>query len=299
MKKIVLIVVSDPHSVNYEIIKKSLFFFKNKRKNKYIFIGCKKEFFKKIRTKNKNINFINIKKNTNTKIYLKNCFEKAFKLLQKRHANALINMPLDKKFLPKNYVGFTEYISDFFKKKNKTTMLLFNNSFSVCPNTTHIPLKLVSSKLSKKKIITNIKNILVFYKQIIKIKNPKIALMGLNPHNGTDFNFSTEENKIIIPLINSKKFYPNKILGPISPDTAFNRINKLKLNCLVGNYHDQVLPTFKYINNFNAINITLGLPFLRISPDHGVATDIIGKNLANPDSFLYALNFLEKYYKRI
>jgi len=119
MKKIVLIVVSDPISVNYEIIRRSLFFFKNIKKNKYIFIGCKKEFFKKIRTKNKNINFIDIKKNTNTKIYLKNCFEKAFELLQRKQANALINLPLNKKFLPKNYVGFTEYISDFFKKKTK------------------------------------------------------------------------------------------------------------------------------------------------------------------------------------
>ena len=68
---------------------------------------------------------------------------------------------------------------------------------------------------------------------------------------------------------------------------------------MVGNYHDQVLPTFKYINKFNAINITLGLPFLRISPDHGTAENIIGKNLANPESFLYALNFFENYFKKI
>ena len=90
-----------------------------------------------------------------------------------------------------------------------------------------------------------------------------------------------------------------RIQGPLSPDSAFNEIKSKKINCLVGNYHDQVLPTFKYINKFKAINITLGLPFLRISPDHGPAQEIQGKNIANPDSFLYALNFFEKYYKKI
>ncbi len=89
------------------------------------------------------------------------------------------------------------------------------------------------------------------------------------------------------------------ITGPISPDSAFNQININKINCLIGNYHDQVLPTFKYINKFKAINITLGLPFLRISPDHGPAENIKGKNLANPESFLFALHFFEKYSKNM
>ena len=72
-----------------------------------------------------------------------------------------------------------------------------------------------------------------------------------------------------------------------------------KINSLIGMYHDQVLTTFKYINKFSAINITLGLPFVRVSPDHGTATDIIKKNKANPESFLYCLNFFEKFYKSL
>ena len=81
----------------------------------------------------------------------------------------------------------------------------------------------------------------------------------------------------------------------LSPDSSFLEIKKKNLNSLIGHYHDQVLTTFKYINEFNAINITLGLPFLRVSPDHGTGLNILGKNKANPDSLIYALNFYEKY----
>ena len=114
-----------------------------------------------------------------------------------------------------------------------------------------------------------------------------------------DFGNSYEEDKIIKPVIKEIKKSKIMILGPLSPDSAFNEIQSKKINCLIGNYHDQVLPTFKYINKFKAINITLGLPFLRVSPDHGPALEIKGKNIANPDSFLYALNFFEKHYKKI
>ena len=123
--------------------------------------------------------------------------------------------------------------------------------------------------------------------------------MGLNPHNGLDFMINTEEKKIIIPSIKKAKKKGIKVLGPLVPDTAFNLLKKKKINCIIGNYHDQVLPTFKYINKFKGMNITLGLPFLRISPDHGVAKDIIGKGLANPQSFLFILNCFEKFSKKI
>ena len=137
------------------------------------------------------------------------------------------------------------------------------------------------------------------YKNILGLRKPTIAIMGLNPHNGMDFKKRLEEDKIIRPAISEMRKKNIQVQGPLSPDSAFNEIQSKKINCLIGNYHDQVLPTFKYINKFKAINITLGLPFLRISPDHGPAQEIQGKNIANPDSFLYALNFFEKYYKKI
>ena len=299
MKKNILILLSDPKSVNYEILNKSLYFFNKKRKNNYILIGCKKDLLKKIKINKIDLEFINIKKNNSTKHYLQKCFKKSFFLLKNKKAHGIINLPLNKKLLPKKYPGFTEYIASKFNKSNMETMLMYNNKFSVCPNTTHIPLKLVSKKITKKLLIKNILNINKFYKNIIKIKKPSLTILGLNPHSGVDMKKITEEKKIIIPVV--KKLKSKKILikGPISADTAFNNIQNKKINCLIGNYHDQVLPTFKQMFKFKAINITLGLPFIRISPDHGPATDIIGKNIADPTSFLYALNFFEKYSKNI
>ena len=300
MKKTILILPSDPHSVNYEIIKKTLFFFKKKNnKNNYLFVGDKNDLSNYLRSKKLNLNFVDVKKKLNTHNYLKNCFEKAFEILKSKKAHGIINLPLNKNFLPKKYPGFTEYISNFFKTSGKESMLLYSESFSVCPNTTHIPLNSVSKELSKKIIKKNIYNIYNFYKNILGLRKPTIAIMGLNPHNGMDFKKRLEEDKIIRPAISEMRKKNIQVQGPLSPDSAFNEIQSKKINCLIGNYHDQVLPTFKYINKFKAINITLGLPFLRISPDHGPAQEIQGKNIANPDSFLYALNFFEKYYKKI
>jgi len=298
MKKNILILTSDPDSINYEIIEKSLFFFKKKTKNNYIFIGHQNKIFNNC-LKKKEVNFINIKKKNNTKTYLKNCFNAAFELLLKKKADGLINLPLNKKNLPKKYFGFTEYISDYFNKKGMTTMLMYSDNFSVCPITTHIPIKKVHLHLNKWSVLRNIKNINNFYQKFIGLKKPKIALMGFNPHNGMDFSYQTEEKRIIIPAIKYSRKKGINVLGPLSPDYAFNAILPKKINALVGSYHDQVLPTFKYINNYKGINITLGLPFIRVSVDHGTGKDIKNKNKANPESFLYALNFFEKNFKKI
>jgi 4-hydroxythreonine-4-phosphate dehydrogenase len=129
---------------------------------------------------------------------------------------------------------------------------------------------------------------------VIKIKKFKIGILGLNPHNGENGYIGNEEKKIIIPAINKlKKKYP--ISGPISPDTSFLQRKKMKIDVLIGHYHDQVLTTFKNIFNLDAINITIGLPFIRISPDHGTGSEIIGKNIADPKSFIKAVNFLSRY----
>ena len=299
MKKTILILTSDPFSINYEIIKKSQYFFKKKLNNKYLFIGDSRDVFQNTKENNKIINFLNIKRGINTKIYLKKCFDVAFDLLRYKKAHGIINLPLNKRFLPGNYPGFTECIADAFNKKDKETMLLYNQNFSVSPSTTHVRIKEVSKNLTKKKILTNINNINHFYINTLGVKNPSIGVMGLNPHNGMDFDKETEEKSTIIPAIEKLIKDKIKVIGPLVPDVAFNTIKIKKINCLVGHYHDQVLPTFKYIHKFDAINITLGLPFLRISPDHGTATNLKNKNIANPESFIAALKFFEKHYKKI
>jgi len=168
-------------------------------------------------------------------------------------------------------------------------MLIYNKKLSVSPLTTHIPLGQVSKKINKLKIIKKVKIINNFYKKIFNI-NPNIAVLGLNPHNFSAAKRS-EEKEIILPAIKIIKKSRIKVMGPISPDTSFMLFKRYKLDVILGMYHDQVLSPFKALFEYNAINITLGLPYIRISPDHGVAEDIVGKNIANPKSLIESIKF--------
>jgi len=320
VKNNIIIVLGEPNSISSEIFLKSINYI-NKTKLNFIIIGnyslLKKQanylnFKKNINYKLSKIdnlkrikfNFINIDykqskafdlKNNKTDIFVKKCFECAVLLLKKKLASGLINLPINKsKFTKNKYNGITEYIADKTNNKNKENMLLFNDTFSVLPLTTHIPLKEVYKEISYKKIEKACKNINNFYLKTIKRKKFKIGILGLNPHNGENGYIGNEEKRIIIPAIEKlKKKYP--ITGPLSPDTSFLQRAKLKIDVLIGHYHDQILTTFKTKFNYDAINITIGLPFIRISPDHGVGTEIIGKGVADPKSFKKAIKFFSKY----
>jgi len=320
VKKKIIIVLGDPNSISSEIFLKSINYIKKIKLN-FIIIGnyslLKRqanflkakinvdfEICKLNNIKNKKFNFIDIHynqkktfdlKSNKSEIFIKKCFECAVHILKKKLASGLINLPINKsKFTKKKYSGITEYIADKTNNKNKENMLLFNENFSVLPLTTHIPLKKVYKEITYKKIEKACKNISEFYSNIIKRKKFKIGILGLNPHNGESGYIGTEEKKIIIPAIKRlKKKYP--IIGPLSPDTSFLQRAKLKIDVLIGHYHDQILTTFKTKFDLDAINITIGLPFIRISPDHGVGTEIIGKGIANPESFKKAIKFFCKY----
>lgn len=320
MKRSIIIILGEPNSISSEIFLKSLNYIKKTKLN-FIIIGNYSLLEKqanylnfKINLKfklseinsleNVKFNFINVdykqskpfnQKTNNSDTFVKKCFEHAVILLKKKLATGLINLPINKsKFTKNKYKGITEYIADKTNNRNKENMLLFNENFSVLPLTTHIPLKEVYKEISYKKIQKACKNINNFYLKTIKRKKFKIGILGLNPHNGENGYIGTEEKKIIIPAINKlKKNYP--IIGPLSPDTSFLQREKLKIDVLIGHYHDQILTTFKTKFDFDAINITIGLPFIRISPDHGIGTGIIGKGIADPKSFKKAVKFFSKY----
>ncbi len=320
MKKKIIIVLGEPNSISSEIFLKSINYIKNTKLN-FIIIGNYSLFKKQANYLNSNINtnfnltkmdnlknikfnFINIDynqtkafdlKSNKSDVFIKKCFECAILILKKKKASGLINLPINKsKFTKNKYNGITEYVADKTNNKNKENMLLFNDTFSVLPLTTHIPLKEVCKEISYKKIEKACKNIKNFYLKTIKRKKFKIGILGLNPHNGENGYIGNEEKKIIIPAIKKlKKKFP--IVGPLSPDTSFLQRAKLKIDVLIGHYHDQILTTFKTKFNYDAINITIGLPFIRISPDHGVGTEIIGKGIANPKSFKKAIKFFSKY----
>ena len=171
-------------------------------------------------------------------------------------------------------------------------MLIYNENLSVCPLTTHLPIKLVSKNISKNLIQNKLKLINDFYLKIFKFK-PKIAVVGLNPHCESVFKFN-EDIEIVTPAINYAK--KNKILvyGPFSADTIFLKQNRKKFNVILGMYHDQVLSPLKTLFEYDAVNITMGLPFLRVSPDHGPNEEMINKNISNPISLIKCLEFLDK-----
>ncbi len=316
--KKILIVLGEPNSTFSEILSK---YFKSrifkKNKNKIILIGSKNLFEKQIKQLKysfkineinnmydasiKKINIINInykfKKpfteiSKNSNIYIKNCFDLGLKLIIKKKADVLINGPISKKhFLKKRFPGVTEYIANRTNSK-EPVMLIYNKNLAVSPLTTHVPLKNVARYIKKKKIINNILKIHTFYKKRLG-KNPNIAILGLNPHCETTSKMS-EESKEIVPAINFLKRKKIKVEGPIAADTFFLKKNLKKFSVVLGMYHDQVLAPAKTLFKFEAINITLGLPFIKITPDHGPNYEMIGQNKSDPSSIFYALNFLNK-----
>jgi 4-hydroxythreonine-4-phosphate dehydrogenase len=249
---------------------------------------------------NKTINLIDVKYNpdkafekisSKSNIFIKKSFELAFKIIKKYNIVKFINGPISKKyFLKKEFLGITEYISEKFLTK-KTCMLIFNKKLSVCPITTHLPLKLVSKKITKKNIINKVALIDNFYKKNLKFK-PRIAILGLNPHCESIHKFN-EDEKIIQPSIKYLKKKYN-VSGPYPADTIFLKNNRKNFDVIVGMYHDQVLTPIKTLYEYDAINITLGLPFIRISPDHGPNETMMGRNLSNPLSLLRAIKFLDR-----
>ena len=225
--------------------------------------------------------------------YIKECFEIAINIMKKKLGFALINGPVSKThFLHGKYNGITEYLSHKTYKKNDEVMLIYNKLLSVCPITTHIPLKNVSKRISSNEILKKITTINKFYKTNLK-KIPKFAVTGLNPHCESNFK-NNEENKIIKPAIKRAQKKNLRVKGPFPADTLFTKNNIKKFDVVIGMYHDQVITPLKTLYNFNAINITLGLPFIRISPDHGTNNQMLGKKKSDPTSLKEALFFLKK-----
>ena len=147
-------------------------------------------------------------------------------------------------------------------------------------------------KLTKKLLLKRLNLLIPFIKKKFSI-TPRIAILGLNPHCESILK-KNEDELIIKPAIKKLSRYNNRISGPYSADTIFLKKNREKFDVIVGMYHDQVLTPMKTLFEYDAINITLGLPFTRISPDHGPNENMLGKNLSSPLSLIKAIKFLEQ-----
>ncbi len=308
------IILGEPNSINIEILAKS-----NALKKRCIVIGNfdllnAQLKILKFKTKLNKINSTDeIKSLTNclnvldiplkfknpfkvkpnkTKDYLKKCFNKAHRLSVDRKLIGFINCPINKKnfFGDKNY-GITEYLA---KKNNcfkSEVMMIYNRNLAVVPITTHIRVKDIVKNLNKKDLVKKLKTLNNEFYEYFKTK-PNIGVIGLNPHN-FELKNKSEEKTIIIPAILSLK-KKAKIYGPFSADTIFLKENFKKFNVLVGMYHDQVLSPFKSLFGLDAINITLGLPYHRVSPDHGTAEDKVKLRTSKPTSLNMCINFMSK-----
>ena len=315
----IIVVAGEPNSVFLEIFFKTISSIKFKHP---IILICslkllklqmiKLRFKKNIRTieyptlnisklDNDSINIIDVEYNqkkafekisTKSKDYVKKCFKIAFKIIKSGITDKLINGPVSKKnFLDKKFLGITEYISYNFSIENNA-MLIFNKNLSVCPLTTHLPLRSVPKHINNKLIKNKVKLIDNFYKRYLALK-PKIAVTGLNPHCESN-RAVNEDINVIKPSIKNLKKKGFNISGPFPADTIFLGKNRKKYNVIIGMYHDQVLGPLKTLYEYDAINITLGLPFMRVSPDHGPNESMIGKNMSNPLSLVKAIKFLDQ-----
>ncbi len=318
--KPLIIVMGEPYSIFLEILFKTFkSSFINKIKRPIILVGSANLLIKQMRffkykfkvniieikdipyiKSNKVFNIINIKLDTNkiflkdiskSKQYIDNSFRMALNILRKKLAIGILNGPINKTtFLKKKYEGITEYLVSRTKSKNYS-MIIYNNKLSVSPITTHLPLKNVTKKITVKSIVNKTLLIKKFYSKYLK-KNPKFAILGLNPHCETN-DITSEEEKIIIPAINILKRKKLKIQGPFAADTFFLKENYVKYDIVIGMYHDQVLTPIKTLFGFEAINITAGLPFIRVSPDHGPNEKMVSKGVSNPISLMKSIKFFE------
>lgn len=314
MKKFIAIVAGEPVSINSEIIVKA--WKKNKKKNLFVigsFLLLKKQLQKlnlriplvkiheikdlkvnsKLHVLDVKINFkLPFKIYKKKKEYVLRCLNIAHDLSITKKIKGFVNAPIDKTIFNSKYLGVTEYLASKNKVRNKEVMMIYNKKLSVVPITTHIEVSKITKNIKSNIIERKINVLNKFYINFLK-KKPRIAILGLNPHNSENKRNSIE-NKIIKPTMLKIKKKGINISGPFPADTIFSKDKRRKYDVIVGMYHDQVLSPFKALYGFDAINITLGLKYIRTSPDHGTAADIIGKNKGDPESLISSINFITK-----
>lgn len=215
--------------------------------------------------------------------------DKSIELLKEGTITSVANGPVSKERISKivnDFTGHTGYYAKAFKISTYN-MAFYSKNMKIVLLTDHIPLKEVPNHITLENLKNTVENT---YKWILLIEDkqtPKIGICGLNPHAGENGRIGTEEN-IIKQAIREFNF---DIIGPLPPDTAFLEYQKQKLDALIALYHDQGLIGFKLLHFEEGINVTIGLPFCRTSPDHGTGFNIVGKGIANPTSMLESIKY--------
>lgn len=219
------------------------------------------------------------------------CIRKAVEEVKEGLIDAFVTSPIDKNTIHGEefpYRGHTEYLTQEFQA-TETLMLLAGDELKVGLVTEHIPVKDISSHISKERVELKIRLMELSLKRDFNISKPRIAVLGLNPHASDDGLIGQEENTVIKPVINDLKSKGKLIFGPYPADGFFAAGQHKKFDAVMAMYHDQGLIPFKYIAFESGVNFTAGLPIVRTSPDHGTAYAIAGKNQADESSMRQAI----------
>ena len=224
--------------------------------------------------------------------YVLKCLNAAMDSCVKNETEALVTAPIQKSVIRDaniKFTGHTEYLANKLGTSNQV-MMLASDHLRVALVTTHIPLNKVSNSITKEKLIRTIKILNTDLINKFQISKPKILVCGLNPHAGESGYLGTEETKIITPTLRELSTLGIDVVGPLSADTIFNEVNIKQADAFVAMYHDQGLPVIKSLNFGEITNITLGLPIIRTSVDHGTALDLAGTGKSIYKSFEKAVH---------
>ena len=225
-----------------------------------------------------------------------NALKRAVKGCLSGEFSALITGPMHKSIINDAgipFTGHTEYLAELSNTKKVVMMLVApssNKHLRVALATTHLPLAKVSQAITKQSLTEVISILNNDLKKRFGIKHPRILICGLNPHAGEDGHLGMEEIETITPVINELKNKGFNLNGPLPADTLFTQPYLDNADAVLAMYHDQGLPVLKHVGFGTAVNVTLGLPFIRTSVDHGTALDLAGTGEASNGSFITALN---------
>jgi 4-hydroxythreonine-4-phosphate dehydrogenase len=210
-------------------------------------------------------------------------------------ADAVVTNPIAKNVLYRagfRHPGHTEYLAELAATNTSApqpVMMLWSPALAVVPTTIHVSLREAVAQLSTDLIVTTARIVVAGLKSHFGIARPRLAISGLNPHAGEDGSLGTEDRTIVAPAVDILRKEGFDIRGPLPADTMFHEAARQTYDCAICMYHDQALIPIKTLAFEDAVNVTLGLPFIRTSPDHGTAFDIAGTGKANPSSLIAAL----------
>lgn len=307
-KKIIGITLGDPSGIGPEVVAKALKDPRIQRLGHFKIIGDEIVFKKYRFPRTTTCNLIGINKlhpfdfpfkddrNEGASASLA-YLETAVGMLKDNKLDGLVTAPVSKEAISSlgvNFSGHTEYLADCFGVE-KFEMMFQGPDLRLVIATRHLPLKDVPQAITFDGILKTLRVTQTSFAKLFKIKHPRIALTGLNPHAGEGGLLGSEEQDIIIPAIEQAKKEGIKAFGPFAADTLFKPQNYKKYDLFIAMYHDQGLAPIKAMYFNQLVNVTLGLPFMRTSPAHGTGFDIAGKNKADPSSMIEAIKFCAKY----